>query len=122
MAREEPPPLYRPELIEPKKRLSLLQKCYKEPWVPIGAPPRRDVCVPTSPLTLCRLARPATGALTTVAVLCVGFGAFIVGDKRLMQTMMRARVASQGITVVAMGVSSGLLLVNKDEENPEASK
>ena len=34
---EEPPPLYKPELIEPKKRLTLMQRCYKEPWVPIGA-------------------------------------------------------------------------------------
>ena len=33
----EPPPLYKPELIEPKKRLTILQRCYKEPWVPIGA-------------------------------------------------------------------------------------
>ena len=33
-----PPPLYKPELIEPKKRLTLLQRCYKEPWVPIGSP------------------------------------------------------------------------------------
>ena len=35
---EEPPPLYKPELIEPKKKLSILQRCYKEPWVPIGEP------------------------------------------------------------------------------------
>lgn len=34
---EQPPPLYKPELIEPKKRLTLMQRCYKEPWVPIGA-------------------------------------------------------------------------------------
>lgn len=32
----EPPPLYKPEAFEPKKRLTLLQHCYKEPWVPIG--------------------------------------------------------------------------------------
>ena len=37
MPKEEPPPLYKPELIEPKKRLTFLQRCYKEPWVPIGA-------------------------------------------------------------------------------------
>ena len=23
-------------MIEPKKRLTLLQRCYKEPWVPVG--------------------------------------------------------------------------------------
>ena len=34
---EAPPPLYKPELIEQKQRLTLLQHCYKEPWVPIGA-------------------------------------------------------------------------------------
>ena len=33
---EDAPPLYKPELIEPKKRLTILQRCYKEPWVPIG--------------------------------------------------------------------------------------
>ena len=33
---EKPPPLYAAHLIEPKKRLTLLQHCYKEPWVPIG--------------------------------------------------------------------------------------
>jgi hypothetical protein len=36
MPTEEPPPLYKPELIEPKKKLTFLQHCYKEPWVPIG--------------------------------------------------------------------------------------
>ena len=36
MPAAQPPPLYKPELIEPKKRLTLLQHCYKEPWVPIG--------------------------------------------------------------------------------------
>ena len=33
----EPPPLYKPELLEPKKKLTLLQHCYKEPWIPFGA-------------------------------------------------------------------------------------
>ena len=64
-----PPPLYKPELIEPKKKLTILQHCYKEPWIPIGA-------------------------LTTVSVLCVGFGAFVSGNKKLAQNMMRARVAA----------------------------
>ena len=39
----EPPPLYKPELIEPKKRLTLLQRCYKEPWVPVGEPGCRTI-------------------------------------------------------------------------------
>ena len=43
----EPPPLYKPEMIEPKKRLSFLQHCYKEPWVPVGEFSRP--CPPASP-------------------------------------------------------------------------
>jgi len=81
----EPPPLYKPEMLEPKVRLSFLQRCYKEPWVPIGC-------------------------LTTVAVLSVGFGAFIGGNKKLAQTMMRARVAAQGLTILSMTVASGALV------------
>ena len=34
---ETPPPLYKPEMLEQKKKLTLLQHCYKEPWIPIGA-------------------------------------------------------------------------------------
>mmetsp|Transcript_13181 Transcript_13181/g.31071 ORF Transcript_13181/g.31071 Transcript_13181/m.31071 type:complete len:112 (+) Transcript_13181:41-376(+) len=78
---EDAPPLYKPELIEPKKRLSILQRCYKEPWVPIGC-------------------------LTTAGVLCVGFGAFISGNKVLAQNMMRARVAAQFATIVVMGAAT----------------
>ena len=78
----EPPPLYKPELIEPKKRLTLLQRCYKEPWVPIGAG-------------------------TTVLVLSVGLGAFVSGNKVLAQHMMRARVAAQFATIGAMVVAAG---------------
>lgn len=79
---EEPPPLYKPELIEPKKRLTLLQRCYKEPWVPVGAG-------------------------TTVLVLSVGLGAFVQGNKVLAQQMMRARVAAQFATIGAMVVAAG---------------
>ena len=78
----EPPPLYKPELIEPKKKLTLLQRCYKEPWVPVGC-----------------------GA--TVLVLSVGLGAFVNGNKVLAQHMMRARVAAQFATVAAMVVAAG---------------
>ena len=46
------------------------------------------------------------GCLTTAGVLCVGFGAFINGNKRLAQSMMRARVAAQFATIVAMGVAT----------------
>ena len=77
----EPPPLYKPELIEPKKRLTILQRCYKEPWVPIGC-------------------------LTTCGVLTVGFGAFINGNKVLAQNMLRARVAAQFSTIAAMGLAT----------------
>ena len=78
----EPPPLYNPELIEPKKRLTLLQRCYKEPWVPIGCG-------------------------TTVLVLSVGLSAFVSGNKVLAQNMMRARVAAQFATIAAMVVAAG---------------
>ena len=47
----EPPPLYKPELIEPKKRLTLMQRCYKEPWVPIGERQLRSLRVPVRRLT-----------------------------------------------------------------------
>jgi len=79
---EAPPPLYKPEMIEPKKRLSLLQRCYKEPWVPVGAG-------------------------TTVLVLSVGLGAFVQGNKVLAQQMMRARVAAQFATIGAMVIAAG---------------
>ena len=47
----------------------------------------------------------------------VGFGAFIMGNKVLAQYMMRARVAAQGATVVAMVVSAGgLFLPSKVQE------
>ena len=75
-------PLYKPELIEPKKKLTLLQRCYKEPWVPIGAG-------------------------TTCLVLSVGLGAFVQGNKVLAQQMMRARVLAQFATVAAMVVAAG---------------
>ena len=82
MPEGEPPPLYKPELIEPKKRLTLLQRCYKEPWVPVGCG-------------------------TTVVVLSIGLGAFVNGNKVLAQHMMRARVAAQFATIAAMVVAAG---------------
>ena len=75
-------PLYKPEMIEPKKRLTLLQRCYKEPWVPIGSG-------------------------LTVLALSVGLGAFVQGNKVLSQQMMRARVAAQFATIAAMVVAAG---------------
>ena len=57
-----------------------------------------------------------TGALTTCGVLCVGFGAFINGNKALAQNMMRARVAAQGLTVLAMVAAAGGTLFPKREE------
>jgi len=33
---DEPPPLYKPELVEVKKKYTLLQHCYMEPWIPAG--------------------------------------------------------------------------------------
>ena len=56
------------------------------------------------------------GALTTCGVLCVGFGAFINGNKALAQNMMRARVAAQGLTVLAMVAAAGGTLFPKREE------
>jgi hypothetical protein len=92
MPEGSPPPLYKPELIEPKKRLTLLQRCYKEPWVPIGCG-------------------------TTVLVLSVGFGAFVNGNKALAQTMMRARVGAQFATIAAMVYAAGgFMLPSKVQE------
>ncbi|EOD09536.1 hypothetical protein EMIHUDRAFT_198020 [Emiliania huxleyi CCMP1516] len=72
----EPPPLYKPELLEPKKKLTLLQHCYKEPWIPFGC-------------------------LVTVGALCTGLAGFIQGDQKLMQRMMRMRVVAQGATAAS---------------------
>ena len=59
------------------------------------------------------------GCLTTAGVLTVGFGAFIAGNQVLAQYMMRARVAAQGATVVAMVVSAGgLFMPSKAESAP----
>ena len=69
-------------MIEPKKRLTLLQRCYKEPWVPIGSG-------------------------LTVLALSVGLGAFVQGNKVMAQQMMRARVAAQFATIGAMVVAAG---------------
>lgn len=94
---EAPPPLYKPEMIEPRKKLSFLQHCYKEPWIPLGC-------------------------LTTAGVLCIGFGAFIRGNKLLAQQMMRARVAAQGATVIAMAVSSGMLLSKQKQDEGKVAE
>jgi hypothetical protein len=107
--------LYKPELIEPKKRLTLMQRCYKEPWVPIGAPLPPYITCPQSEHVRCSRATCA-GCLTTAGVLSVGFGAFIAGNKVLAQYMMRARVAAQGATVVAMVVSAGGLFMPSKAE------
>lgn len=60
----------------------MLQRCYKEPWVPIGA-----------------------GA--TVLALSGGLSAFVSGNKVMAQQMMRARVAAQFATIAAMVVAAG---------------
>ena len=75
-------------------------------------------CTVAHTLAIERLERPTSraanflaGALTTAAVLSVGFGAFINGNKELAQYMMRARVVAQGATVIAMVVSAGGLFL-----------
>ena len=62
------------------------------------------------------------GCLTTAGVLSVGFGAFIAGNKVLAQYMMRARVAAQGATVVAMVVSAGGLFMPSKAETQGAPR
>ena len=52
-------------------------------------------------------------------MLGIGFSAFIRGNKALMQQMMRARVAAQSATVIAMAVSSGVVLT-KQKQEPDA--
>ena len=83
-----PPPLY---------KLTILQHCYKEPWIPIGA-------------------------LTTVSVLCVGFGAFVSGNKKLAQNMMRARVAAQGMTILSMFTATYFIATKPAEAHAEAAR
>ena len=59
------------------------------------------------------------GALTTAGVLCVGFGAFINGNKVLAQNMLRARVAAQAATVAAMTYAASSAFTKKPEPQPE---
>ena len=44
----------------------------------------------------------------TAGILCAGFIAFKRGDARSSQAMMRLRVVSQGATVCAMAITSGV--------------
>mmetsp|Transcript_48381 Transcript_48381/g.104847 ORF Transcript_48381/g.104847 Transcript_48381/m.104847 type:complete len:98 (+) Transcript_48381:34-327(+) len=87
---EDPPPLYKPELLEPKKKLTLLQHCYKEPWIPIGC-------------------------LATVGCLSAGFAGFLQGNQKLMQQGMRGRVVAQGLTV--FGMLAGIGYFNKQKQD-----
>lgn len=59
------------------------------------------------------------GALTTVTVLCIGFGAFIGGNKVLAQNMMRARVVSQGATVGIMTYAASRAVGSSPELKPQ---
>merc|ERR1712113_670872 len=88
-----PPPLYKPELLEEKKKLTILQHCYREPWIPIGC-------------------------LTTVSALLVGLGGFLQGNRQLMQRMMRARVAAQGLTLTSMVLGLSLAAQKNKTEEP----
>lgn len=63
--------------------------------------------------------RVCAGCLTTAGVLCVGFGAFINGNKALAQNMMRARVLFQGLTVLGMGIATSYAATSS-EPTPKA--
>ncbi|KAJ1624642.1 hypoxia induced protein conserved region-domain-containing protein [Pavlovales sp. CCMP2436] len=71
----------------PKQRMTFIEKCKSEPLVPIGA-------------------------LTTAAVLVGGLYSFKMGDQKSAQLFMRARIAAQFGTVMAMfgyGYSAGAI-------------
>ena len=63
--------------------------------------------------------RVCAGCLSTAGVLCVGFGAFINGNKALAQNMMRARVMFQGLTVLGMGIATSWAATSS-QPTPEA--
>ena len=50
-----------------------------------------------------------------MTVLCIGFGGFIQGDKKLMQRMMRFRVIAQGLTILSMGAGMSYLAAKEQK-------
>ena len=66
--------------------------------------------------------RVCAGCLSAAGVLCVGFGAFINGNKVLAQNMMRARVAAQFGTIVVMGAAAKGLFDGAEAKGPEPTK
>lgn len=59
------------------------------------------------------------GALATVGALTYGLFSFVRGDTKMQQYMMRARVAAQGGTIVA--VAGGVLyMLIRDHRNKKA--
>lgn len=51
-----------------------------------------------------------TGCLATFCALTFGLHSFRKGDRRMSQLMMRARIAAQGFTVVALIIGVGMSL------------
>ena len=56
--------------------------------------------------------------MTTVTALLVGLGGFLQGNRQLMQRMMRARVAAQGLTLASMVL--GLSIAAQKSNTKEA--
>ena len=60
-----------------------------------------------------------TGALATVGALTYGLFSFIRGDTKMQQYMMRARVAAQGGTIVAVATGVAFMLF-RDSQNKKS--
>ena len=52
----------------------------------------------------------------------MGFGAFVSGNKKLAQNMMRARVAAQGMTILSMFTATYFIATKPAEAHAEAAR
>mmetsp|Transcript_15914 Transcript_15914/g.45590 ORF Transcript_15914/g.45590 Transcript_15914/m.45590 type:complete len:91 (-) Transcript_15914:554-826(-) len=57
------------------------------------------------------------GAGVTAAILGAGLFAYKSGNKNMSQTMMRARVVAQGVTVAIMMGTSGMVLAGGKDDS-----
>ncbi len=62
------------------------------------------------------------GAGVTAAILGAGLFAYKSGNKNMSQTMMRARVVAQGVTVAIMMGTSGMMLAGGDNVTQTADR
>lgn len=71
-------------------------------------------------LTICESFHHYTGALCTIGALSYGLFSFVRGDQKMQQYMMRARVAAQGGTLMA--VVAGVFYMLYQERQAKGGK